>query len=457
MIRRFLSFSAFAMIAIGATAATAASPAVSAPPAPAATGARAPTIAFQFAIYFLPSAGRDAMDSLREHLKSHPRLRLVDTVADEPGPPTLVARVLDDVAAQYAPPDPQMLQYFGRGLSREQAEALAHSKQVLVLDFGHASEHMLPALADASALVAEIARDTGGLIWDEQTRETFTLDEWTRRRVFDPAQGVPDVSTHLVTHAYPRGEAIRVITLGLSEFGVPDLVIADMAWSRNEPLGQLINLLAQTLAEGASVPLAGDYDFDLRSIRNEHIRAQQLAALSADASGVVKLHFGPAERDNGDPDNRLLALGFDRYTGADLHARQDAALLALFAWTQSRVRLPSDDAALGAESARERSRLPALRAQFNQGLPSGAVIELKAPFARPDGEREMMWVQVVSWNGKAIKGLLKNEPYAIPTLHAGAEVEVNEDEVFDYLLRHPDGSEEGNTTGAMIDKADRKQ
>ncbi len=88
----------------------------------------------------------------------------------------------------------------------------------------------------------------------------------------------------------------------------------------------------------------------------------------------------------------------------------------------------------------------------NKGLNPGEFIQVKAPFLTPDGSREWMWVEILSWQGTRIKGLLKNEPYNIPSLKGGSEVVVNQEDVFDYIRKLPDGSSSGNETGALIEK-----
>jgi uncharacterized protein YegJ (DUF2314 family) len=61
-----------------------------------------------------------------------------------------------------------------------------------------------------------------------------------------------------------------------------------------------------------------------------------------------------------------------------------------------------------------------------------------------------MWVEVTEWKGRRIRGLLKNEPFDIPGLHGGQIVQVQEEKVFDYIRRYPNGKEEGNETGRII-------
>ena len=68
-----------------------------------------------------------------------------------------------------------------------------------------------------------------------------------------------------------------------------------------------------------------------------------------------------------------------------------------------------------------------------------------------------MWVEVTSWKGNLIRGTLENQPFNVPNLHAGQVVEVWQGEVFDYIREYPDKRREGNTTGEIIGKIDRKQ
>jgi uncharacterized protein YegJ (DUF2314 family) len=83
----------------------------------------------------------------------------------------------------------------------------------------------------------------------------------------------------------------------------------------------------------------------------------------------------------------------------------------------------------------------------------GEFIHVQAAFKAPDGESEWMWVEITSWHGDKIKGLLRNEPYKITTLHGGQVVQVHEADVFDYIHRRADGIEDGNETGKIIEKS----
>ena len=91
-----------------------------------------------------------------------------------------------------------------------------------------------------------------------------------------------------------------------------------------------------------------------------------------------------------------------------------------------------------------------MRASWDAGLASGDRLYVKSPFEGPGGEVEYLWVQVVSWQGPAITGVLRSEPAWAQELAAGDVVDVAQGRVFDYLWRRADGTSEGNETEAFL-------
>ena len=405
---------------------------------------------FEFAIYYLPEPQSDPLVELKSLLtQQFKELRMVNELDLKPNAPVVAARRNDEVATTYAPPALESLQYFGRGLSREQAVALQDCKSALALRFGHPKSHVWSGMRSALRLTEALARRTGGLIWDEETREVFTPDHWQESRLETWTESFPDISKHITIHAYRETDLVRAISLGMVKFGLPDLVVENFSWSHDRPMGNLIGSLAQAMAEGLELPESGKLDFDLRSIKNGAVRQSQLESLLTNATGIGLLSLTAARPKEGDPLNSLLEIGFERYSGPDLHARQEQLLSSLFGSKDSITPVQHNEA-LEAASQRARSRLPQLRAEFNKGLSPGEFLLLKAPFDTPDGGHEWMWVEVIEWNGDKIKGLLKNEPFNIPDLHAGQMVEISEADVFDYLRTRADGTVEGNETGELI-------
>jgi uncharacterized protein YegJ (DUF2314 family) len=417
-------------------------------------------INFQFAIYYLPNATNDpgaVLDALlSERYHAVKRVRKL-----EPGSPgiSVSAKLVTNVQQSYRPPSLESLKYFGRGLSREQGLALQGSQQALLLDFAYSKEHVWDGMRLALELTGALTQQTGGLPWDDATREVFTPDAWKTNRIDTWNAAVPDISRHTVMHAYRDSDKgfVRAITLGMAKFGLPDLVIEDFLWSENRNIGHLINLFAQALAEGASVTKAGEFDLDIRGIKNFGVRDPDISSLKTNGTGKAFLSLRQGRWEQGDPQNRLIEITFDRYKNRDPHARQEELLSSMFGAEDHVTKVHKDDAQILAASKQAREKLPALREHFNKEMKPGEYVVVKVPFATPDGGKEYMWVEISTWNGDKIKGLLRNDPENVSSLHAGQMVTVSEAKVFDYIHLLPDGTQEGNETGKIIEAQEVKR
>jgi uncharacterized protein YegJ (DUF2314 family) len=356
-----------------------------------------------------------------------------------------------DVAKDHVVPDADSLRYRGHGLSKEQEVALQKTTQALILDFAFPKKDVWRALRSANEFVEELAHQTGGLVWDEETRAIFSSEAWHKIRL-DGWQGVvPSMKSQITIDAYENGEFIREISMGMKKVGLPDVVVEEVPRVSDALAGSLINLVAQSMAEGHLAETNRTYKVDIQAIQNANFRESLLKTLKPNATKVACLNIWRGVPEKGDPNNELIEIGFDRYAGADMHEKEAAAFSWLFGWEDS-VKHIRHTHELLAESQKERGNLPKLERDFAVGLKPGESIALKAPFQTPDGGTEYMWVEVQRWKNGKIKGVLIDDPEYVPSLHDGAIVEIKEAEVFDYVRHFPDGHDEGNTTGAMIEK-----
>jgi uncharacterized protein YegJ (DUF2314 family) len=378
------------------------------PPGPV----RGATASFELAFYFRPESASDPLKAVDGLLASE--FTMFSKADGAPGPVSRMqvrARILSDVAKSYAAPDRDHLKHFGRGLSAAQIEGLQESRQVLILNFEVPGAEVWEGARAAERLISAVAQATGGLIWDESSREAFTPASWEERRLLPWTGTVPNVSKHTMIHSYQHREAVRSVTVGMEKFALPDLVIEKSSWSLNRNVGHFINLTAQALAEGAEVGAGGELRLRLSAIRDAEVREPQ-----------VQAHLG-----------------------------QETAAHEFFGASQEpAVRRAGHDEELLAARERARAHLPALHKAFLAGLPPGAYLLLKAPFETPSGDNEWMWVEVTSWRGKQIGGILQNDPEDVVGLSTGSTVKADEDQVFDYVLHHADGTEEGNETGRIL-------
>jgi uncharacterized protein YegJ (DUF2314 family) len=417
----------------------------------------ADSIRFEYAVYMLPIHAKDPSVVLQQALaKKFIQLKLVDEIPKEPREMVVFTRTQKNVQKEYAPPTIENLRYSGGGISPQQAQALQKSQEAFILQFAHPKENVWTALRTASLLVEEIARETGGLVWDEETRNVFSPDAWHERRVKSWVGDVPDISSQTIVETYKKDELVRAISLGMKKIGLPDVVIDDFPWASERQVGNLINIFCQSMAEGAVFEKSGKFSLDLQGIKNSKVRDAQSKSIKGNSLGVAHLSLKPGVWEEGDPKNRLIQLTADRYVGNDVPAKQDMMLGCFFGW-EDKVTTVEHNEGLLEESRKERAKLPGLQKEFNAGLQPGEFIQVKVPFKTPDGGNEWMWVEITSWKGNLIRGTLENQPFNVPNLHGGQVVEVWQGDVFDYIRQYPDKRREGNTTGEIIRKMDQKQ
>jgi uncharacterized protein YegJ (DUF2314 family) len=407
-------------------------------------------IRFRHAIYLISRQTKAPSLVLQETLATkYSELKLVTELPSDPHLMVICPHLLKGVQSQYPPPSADFLQYFGRGVSPVQINTLYKAKEAFIMEFAHPKENVWDGLKTADQLTEEMARKTGGLIWDEETRELFTPDAWHDKRLADWTESIPDIANQTIIHIYNNKGYARAISLGMSKVGLPDVVVDNFGWAHQDQMANLIDLFRQSMAEGAVFPASGNFKLNIRSLKNSELREKNLRSLKKNSLAMACLSLKPGVPDEGDPKNRIVRLAFDTYTGPDFHAQQQSMIDALFG-SEDSVHAISHTKELLEASQKARAKLPELRQAFVHGLQAGEYIQVKAPFATPSGGREWMWVEVTNWNGNRIKGLLGNDPFEIPHMHAGQIVHVRQEDVFDYLRTYPDKHDEGNTTGQII-------
>lgn len=410
------------------------------------------TVSFTYAIYYSRTPDPDPIARVRAQVDvPGSGITWTDTLPEQATTPVLHATVVEDAQTELPPPQGESLQYFARDLSDAETQALQSASRVLVMVFAHPAKDALPALARADRIAHDLARQIDGVLYDVELRRAVGAARWRDGRLMGDDGGVPSILEHVAVHAYRDTEWVRAVTVGMRKLGLPELAVDEVAASGGMLMAWIINGIGQRMVEGQQPDAEGWFDLDLRAIRHPDVRERILADLKSNATARGRFKLVPAPPEEGDADNRLLAIGFQAYEGPDVSARQNAAVSALFGWSDA-VKYIDHNAELEAASLRAREKLPALRKVVQRGLAPGELIQVKLPFAKPDGGNEWMWVEVLRWNGDRIEGVLSNEPFDIPDLHAGQRVTGSMDEVFDYIYRREDGEVEGNETSRIIER-----
>jgi hypothetical protein len=350
----------------------------------------------------------------------------------------------------YPPPDLQQLSYFGKGLSKKQADDVQSYKAAVIIDFVYPLKEMTNGSKMVYQKAYKIAQLSNGFLWDSETRELYTIDKWKEMRLDAWEEGIPIINSQIVIHAYQSTNNIRAITLGMSKFGLPDIVVDNFSWSLNKSMSELIVLIGQSLVEGV-YPIKDKLKIDISKLKNTEYKTNLVNSLEENSKGRFTIAIGKGIWEEGDPNNFLIKLKFDEFKGKSINEKQEFLLSSIFGWKDDLSYVNHNEQIQGA-SNNAKSKLPLLKKDFNIGLAPGEFILLKAPFETPDGTNEWMWVEVMSWSGDTIIGLLKNEPFNVPGLKGGTEVTVKQENIFDYIREFPDGSSEGNKTGELIRK-----
>lgn len=98
-----------------------------------------------------------------------------------------------------------------------------------------------------------------------------------------------------------------------------------------------------------------------------------------------------------------------------------------------------------------RKTLPQVKQRLQTGLTPGQAFFLTTRIYDTDGRFEQVFVRVREWQGNTIKGVIASDLSVVQQYHAGQPIEFPEKAVLDWTISQPDGSEEGNFVGKLLD------
>jgi uncharacterized protein YegJ (DUF2314 family) len=339
--------------------------------------------------------------------------------------------------------DAGLLVYKGRGVEADGGRLNAATHAVAVLAFAPLAERasFVRSLAKV-ALSAASMHD--GWVLDGTTREVFAASAFAERR---PANVALDVAHLTIVHMVREdgGERVFLQTIGLERLGVPDLLVRNVHSGLAGRVDAVLQAAAQTLLERGAMTRDGELDVDWAALAEPTWR--EGAAELARAGGTGRITVRANWSDNTiDGEPRVIEV---------VLAESDEAMARALDRTLGPVpteviRASDGDAELEAARARAQTELAALAPRFASGIPVAERLRVKAPFGDPRDGIEWMWVEVDSWRGDVLHGVLTSEPMAIPALRLGTRVEVRQSELFDYVHTRADRSEAGNETTHIL-------
>ena len=353
-------------------------------------------------------------------------------------PPCIVFEEEKAPLKNFPVPEASHFKHSGRGLTDKDIAAMQKTTRATRLILFAPKDDVWRMGRAFTELALQFAEKTDAYIWDSATEG-----------------GVPEITQQTTIHLYQADDSeryLRAITLGMEKFALPDVVIERLIGSDNKPAGNLINLVCQTFAENPVIKDARKQTFKLSALKAGGFRKTQEDSLLDKATGEATLELLNGKRQKGDPQNELVEISFANGEGKTDDERREQTLSALWGSKDSIVGVKHDGEILAA-SKRALVKLATLRPAFLKGRKPGERLMVKAPFKRDDEGSEWMWVEVMKWpTPQKVEGILQNDPFYIKALKAGAKVEVNFAELFDYIFVHADGTNEGNETGKLMEK-----
>lgn len=131
------------------------------------------------------------------------------------------------------------------------------------------------------------------------------------------------------------------------------------------------------------------------------------------------------------------------------HAPTDRPLT--FASPDVAKRIQAFDAQIAGAVKQARTTLPGVRKRFRAGLPEEHVLFLTTRLYDTDGTFEQVFVRVRAWSGGTVQGIIANELLTVQQYAQGQQIAFPEKAALDWTISLPDGSEEGNFIGKLLD------
>jgi uncharacterized protein YegJ (DUF2314 family) len=101
--------------------------------------------------------------------------------------------------------------------------------------------------------------------------------------------------------------------------------------------------------------------------------------------------------------------------------------------------------------AEAKATYPAARKKFLSGLPTESKFVVQVHLKQRDGKREGAFVEVDSIRDGQVSGTIETHLELVSEFKQGQHITFPEEEVYNWLIVQPDGSEVGNAVGKFLD------
>jgi len=314
-----------------------------------------------------------------------------------------------------------------RGLTAAERATVTKLPRVVVVHVSAPTGPKELALRAGIAGAAAIARDIGGVVWDQLLARLESARTFASHAVTTPLDASAFRRDRVELLYQPKSESVvRVLTAGLSRWGEPDVEAVAVPTAASPRMAEVVLAVAQAIADGATTqPLVLSRD-DVARARGQAYPAD--AGLPA--ATPVEVEVVTARPENGDPNDFMARIvpsagegpiGYldltERFFGRILAASPDSDVLAF-------------------RRGRAQGRLAAAVSAWEAQKAGGARLLVLLPFPIPgDGGVESMWIDVTRSDARTLTGKVMDDPLGATDVKRGDEVTRPRTQVEDVELR----------------------
>ena len=330
-------------------------------------------------------------------------------------------------------PSMQALRFFGRGFDQSNADRLlASDYSISLTGIGPFDKNHL-LLKKITRCVDDIAKKHNAFVYDVSDSLTFTSVSFSKIRGQEITQDLLSTSQFGV-RAYRVKRGIRSVSMGLGKFGQPNLVIENFSEHHMGYIDKLFTVVLQHVIESHEKALPGIITIDVNKISNPIVRQKYSSFIKLNGKGKAKIQLRKTKSLKGDPAN-LLSIHFENSPGEGLWNEQAKLLKSVFGKDRD-ISNTSSSTNLQAAIASAKKRAKAILAKGYSLKKDGSRLLVAVALKRAN---EVVWVEVLKWEGSRGKGILQSNPIYTKSLKSGMKYNFNYASIMDFILYGPDG------------------
>jgi hypothetical protein len=314
-----------------------------------------------------------------------------------------------------------------RGLTAKEKATVARLPNVVVVHVTTPTGPKELALRAAIAGAAAIARDIGGVVWDQLLARLEGARTFASHAVTTPLDASAFRPDRVELLYEPKAEGVvRVLTAGLSRWGAPDVEAVAVPTAASARMAEVVLAVAEAIADGATTqPLVLSRD-DVARARGQ---AYPVDA-GFPAAKPVEVEVVTAHPENGDPNDFMARIVPSAGEGPigylDLAERFFGPVLAA----------SPDNDVLAFRRGKAQGKLAAAVTAWEAQKAGGARLLVLLPFPIPgDAGVESMWIDVTRSDARTLTGKVMDDPLGATDVKRGDEVTRPRTQVEDVELR----------------------